>query len=58
MAKSYFIGDVKQTNLNEFQLFDNYEIKVEENLSATYLGVLNIFKEVFKIVDFSQNIGK
>lgn len=55
MSKIYSIDTSHDLKIREYNLFDNRE--QESNLSPTYVGILKIFKEIFKQVDISKIIG-
>lgn len=55
MSKSYSIKATQGLNVKDYNLFDSSEHV--DNLSPTYMGILKIFKEIFKQVDMSKIIN-
>ena len=55
MSKVYSIKTTQNMNVNDYNIFDNYE--TINNLSPTYMEILKIFKEIFKHVDISKIIN-
>lgn len=55
MSKVYSIKSTQNMNMNDYNIFDNYE--AINNLSPTYIEILKIFKEIFKHVDISKIIN-
>ena len=57
MSKIYNIKTIKtrqDLKVTDYNLFENPE--QINNLSPTYMGILKIFREVFKQIDFSKII--
>ncbi|WP_185155710.1 hypothetical protein [Dysgonomonas sp. 521] len=55
MSKIYSIDATQDLKRREYNLFENRE--QENNLSPTYVGILKIFKEIFKQVDIAKIIS-
>jgi hypothetical protein len=55
MSKIYSIETSQDLNVRDYNIFENHE--QVKNQSPTYMGVLKIFKEIFKQIDISKIIG-
>ncbi len=58
MAKSYSITNIQESGIKECRPFNSPQQNDIINYSPTYVEILNIFKEVFKLVDLTQIIKR